>query len=773
MNLKEFVKNSISEQLELVEQEAFLLELNQRGFTGKDIAEMVELFYGEMPVSLDTPGAIDLCGTGGSGLKRINTSTLNALILAACGVPVAKHGNKAASGRYGSFDLLEDLGLNITLGKEELETIYKDLGIAFIFARSFHPVFKHFAAVRQSLGVKTIFNILGPLLNPAAPDYQIIGTSNVKDMDLITEACQVMGKQHVLVLTGSDGLDELTLTGETKVRELKDGEITSYTLSPEDFDFVPVDFSEIEGGSSEFNIKLSNEIISGKCTTQHLNLVLMNTALSLKFMDKVKTYREGVDLARQAIQNGAVERLLDSYGRLSNTPDVLLEIVKKKRHELEDQKKSLPLETIKESLRPSDRSFKRALAGKNTLGLITEIKKGSPSQTEIYKGDLDPEKVARAYEAGGANAISVLTEKNYFGGQLENLKLAREATSTTPLLMKDFIIDPYQIFLARYYGADAILLIVAILTNDQITTYIDIAESLGMHALVEVHSREELDVALEAEAEIIGVNNRNLHTMGVDTKTFVRLCRDVPNHVVLIAESGYDQNSISRIQGLADAALVGTSIMQEADTGAALTMLRKGKKIFKACGIRSLQIALDCEKEGVDMIGLNFVTVSKRKIEISAAKEIASNLKSSLSVGVFQDQPLETVNAISEEAGLDMVQLSGTEDPAYCGKVNRPVIKTIGTDRIKTVTEYDDVASMFIVDGKQPGSGEGYDYSIINKTLIQKPFLVAGGVSELNTSKVLQLVEGASGVDAASGIESEGKEDLNKIRSILKQVKEG
>lgn len=773
MNLKEFVKNSISEQLELAEQEAFLLELNQRGFTGKDIAEMVELFYGEMPAKLNTPGAIDLCGTGGSGLKRINTSTLNALILAACGVPVAKHGNKAASGRYGSFDLLEDLGLNITLGKDELETIYKDLGLAFIFARSFHPVFKHFAAVRQSLGVKTIFNILGPLLNPATPDYQIIGTSNVKDMELIAEACQVMGKQHVLVLTGSDGLDELTLTGETEVRELKGGEILSYTLKPEDFGFQPVDFSEIEGGSSEFNIKLSNEIISGKCTTQHMNLVLMNTGLSLKFMDKVKTYKDGVDIARQAIQNGSVKRLLDNYGRLSNTPDVLVEIVKKKRHELEDLKKALPLETIRSDLDMSDRSFKKAVTGKNTLSIIAEIKKGSPSQAEIYKGELNPEIIAREYEAGGANAISVLTEKNYFGGQLENLGIARKATSTTPLLMKDFIIDPYQVYLARYYGANAVLLIVAILTNDQIRAYTKIATSLGMHALVEVHNSKELDVALGAKAEIIGVNNRNLHTMDVDTKTFVRLCRDVPKHVVLVAESGYDQDSISRVHGLADAALVGTSIMQEADTGVALETLRKGKKIFKACGIRSLKIARDCEQEGVDMIGLNFVPTSKRKIEVSTAKEIASNLKSSLSVGVFQDQPLETVNAISDEVGLDMVQLSGSEDSKYCGGVNRPVIKTIGADKIKTVAEYDDVASMFIVDGKQPGSGEGYDYSIINKTLIQKPFLVAGGVSDLNTSHVLRLVEGASGVDAASGIESEGIEDISKIRSILKQVKEG
>ncbi|MCF7806905.1 MAG: anthranilate phosphoribosyltransferase [Candidatus Marinimicrobia bacterium] len=773
MNLQDFVRKSISGQLELSQQESYLLELNQKGFTGQDVAKMVRLFYEQMPVKLDIPGAIDLCGTGGSGLKRINTSTLNALILSACGVAVAKHGNKAASGRYGSFDLLEDLGLNISPEKSELEAIYKNLGIAFIFARSFHPAFKHFAAVRQSVGVKTIFNILGPLLNPANPEYQIIGTSNSTDMELIAEACLALGKKHVLVLTGGDGLDELTLTRETQVREIIDGEILSYTLRPEDFGFDRVEFSEIEGGSKEFNLKLADDIIKGKCSSQHVNLVLINTALSLKFMGKVKTYRKGVELARETIQSGAAKRLLDSYGRLSNTPDILLDIVKNKRSEVEAQKKTLPLKTFKKDLKQSDRSFKQALAGKNTLGLIAEIKKGSPSQAEIYKGELEPGEIAQAYEDGGVNAISVLTEKNYFGGSLNNLKTAREATMNTPLLMKDFIIDSYQIYQARYYGADAILLIVAILTYDQIQEYIEISRSLGMDALVEVHSRAELEVALRAKAEIIGINNRNLHTMDVDTKTFIRLCADVPKDVVLIAESGYGFETISRINGVADAALVGTSIMQESNTVKALEKLRQGRKLFKACGIRNLEIALECEDLGVDMVGLNFVPSSKRRIETKKAKEITGKLKKTLSVGVFQNQALETVNVIAEEVGLDLVQLSGEEDEKYCKGVDRPVIKTLGSENVELAAKYDAVVSMFIVDGKKPGSGEGYDYSIINKTQIDKPFLVAGGVSESNTSEILALVQNASGVDAASGIESEGKEDMEKIVSILKHVKDG
>ena len=418
MKLESFVKTSISGEMNLEAQKVFLLELNEQGFNGDDIAALIGLFYEQMPEKLHLPGAIDLCGTGGSGLQRINTSTLTAFVLAAAGVPVAKHGNKAASGRFGSFDLLETLGINIMADKNRLESIYKDQNLAFIFARSFHPVFKHFAAVRQELRVKTIFNILGPLLNPANPEYQIIGTSNPNDMQLIAEAALALGKKQVLVIIGSDGLDELTLAGKTSVMEVRNGKIDSYMLEPADFGFEMVDFSQIAGGDQEFNVGITKSILDGSCTTTHINLVLANTALALKFMGQVKTYKEGVAVAREVIDQGLARQLLERYSQLSNAPDILLEIAEHKLTEVAALKASLPLETIRSGIQSSKRDFKGALARRGELKLIAEIKKASPSEKQIYKGTFSTSEIATLYEKSGADAISVLTDEKYFEGSL-------------------------------------------------------------------------------------------------------------------------------------------------------------------------------------------------------------------------------------------------------------------------------------------------------------------------------------------------------------------
>jgi anthranilate phosphoribosyltransferase len=772
VNIKDFIHSSISGDLSVERQKEFLLKLNETGFSGGDIAEMVKLFYAEMPTQLALPGAIDLCGTGGSGLSRINTSTLNAIILAACGVPVAKHGNKAASGRFGSFDLLESLGLNIMADKKRLERLYDKLGLAFIFARAFHPAFKHFAQVRQEVGVKTIFNILGPLLNPAKPEFQIIGTSNSEDMQLMAEACVALGKKDALILNGSDGLDELTLSGSTEVKELRDGKIHTYTLKPEDFGFKTVGFSEIAGGTEAFNVGITQDILNGKCRSQHINLVLANVALSLKFMNKVESYTDGVELGLAVIEDGRAKKLLEQYGQLSHAPDILLEIAEHKRQEIDLLKKALPLETIKKELKKSDRDFRAAISTEGELNLIAEIKLGSPSQPLIYEGDLDVTQIAKIYEENGAAAISVLTDKKYFRGSYENLSKARGATLNTPLLMKDFILESYQVHLARYYGADAILLIVAILTKEQIVEYTKLALSLGMDALVEVHNERELKLALELKTKIVGVNNRDLHTMEVDTKSILKLRRSIASEIILVAESGYSPASVSRIKGIANAVLMGTALMSESDPADAIRSVRRGSKLFKACGIRSVEAATHCERVGVDMVGLNFVPASKRRIDQETARQILHEIKSCITVGVFQNQPLDQVNRMASDLRLDFVQLSGDESPEYCDALSHPVIKTIKKDDLGKIDSYSDSVRMFIVDGNLPGSGEGYDYNALANLRINRPFLVAGGVSTDNAGAILSTLPAASGLDVASGLESEGEVDLKLLSEILSIVKQ-
>lgn len=773
LSFESFVEKSVSGKLNLEAQKEFLLELNQRGYSGNDIADLVNVFYKQMPTQLELPGAIDLCGTGGSGLERINTSTISAIIVAAAGIPVAKHGNKAASGRFGSFDLLESLGLNIMVEKPRLESIYEDLGLSFIFARSFHPVFKHFAEVRNELKTKTIFNILGPLLNPANPQFQIIGTSNQDDMKLIAEAARALGKEHVLVLNGSDGLDELTLTGETRVMELKNGIIQQYSLTPEDFGLKRVGFSEISGGDKTFNVKITRDILEGRCNSPHFDLVLANVALTLKFMGRVDSYKAGVNLTREIIEQGKAQQILKRYGQLSNAPDILMEIAAHKHQEIETLKKSFPISKIQENLNPSDRDFKAALGSRDKLSLIAEIKRRSPSENEIFTGDFSAEVIASRYEENGADAISVLTDEKYFNGSLENLRLARSATKTTPLLFKDFIVDEYQVYLARHSGADAILLIAAILSDDQLEQYTHVAKSLGMDVLLEVHNPGELDVALKLKAEIIGINNRDLHTFKTNTKTFLSLYHRIPKSVTVVAESGYSSENTGKLQGFANAALVGTSIMRSGDIPEAIKQIKTTQKKFKACGIGTLEDAQFCEEKGIGLLGLNFVPTSKRCIDIPTAKAITTSLTNSVSVGVFQNETLEEIHEIAIAANLDFIQLSGDESPAFCDQIDYPVIKTLKLGDVSKMDSYAGVVEMFIIDGATPGSGESYDYTQLRQIRSKIPILIAGGINQDNVSNVLQVLPLAAGVDAASGIETDGRVDQNKLMSIATQVARG
>lgn len=773
LSFESFVEKSVSGKLNIEAQKEFLLDLNQHGFSGDDIADLVKVFYRQMPTDLNLPGAIDLCGTGGSGLPRINTSTLAAILVAAAGVPVAKHGNKAASGRFGSFDLLEALGLNIMADKSRLEALYDQLGMAFIFARSFHPVFKHFAQVRGELKTKTIFNLLGPLLNPANPEYQIIGTSNQNDMGLLIEAARALGKTKVMVLNGSDGLDELTLTGETMTMTLENGEITRAVLTPEDFGLEKVPFSEIAGGDKKFNVDITRAILDGTCTSPHLDLVLANTALALKFMGKVDSYHKGVEYARKIIAQGKPRDLLERYSSQSNAPDILLEIAAHKRTEIAELIAKLPLDAIKTGLEPSDRDFKAAISKRGGINLIAEIKKASPSEKKIFTGDFSAAEIASTYETAGADAISVLTDEKFFKGSGEFLRQAGGATTRTPLLMKDFFIDEYQIHLARYYGADAILLIVSLLTADQINAYIKIAASLGMDALVEVHNQKELDLALTTKAEIIGVNNRDLHTFEIDTKTYIRLCSRIPRDRVRVAESGYTQDNLGQVQGLADAVLVGSSIMRSNDPGGSIQEIKQNRKQLKACGIRTIEDAEYCEAQGVDLIGLNFVPSSKRCINVELAKKITAKLDKTLSVGVFQDQNIDEVRQIAREAALDLVQLSGSESVEYCRQLSQPVIKTLKVDDLDKLAAYEESVAMFIIDGAVPGSGKGYDYSRLKDIQTDKPFMVAGGVNPENAAEILTLIPQAAGLDAASGIETGGVVDPARIDALHQTIKRG
>jgi indole-3-glycerol phosphate synthase / phosphoribosylanthranilate isomerase len=710
MYITTFLKKSIAGDLTLEAQKKHLQ--TKTDVTPQELAEAVKFLQKQMTRKVDFPGAIDICGTGGSGLPRINTSTISAFLLARIGVKIAKHGNKAASGRFGSFDLLEKLPKKIT-------TTHKPKKLKFLYARDFHPVMGHFAKARTELGKPTFFNLLGPLLNPANTQKQIIGTTFKNKMQLIAETCKILGKKHIIVVCGEDGLDEVTLTGKTHVTELLDGKISNYEISPEDFGMKRAKFSEIKGGSPDFNVKICKQILEGKCKTRHKDLVLINCIMALKLIK----------------------------------PDFIPEISK----------------TDIKNLKKSARSFLKALQTGQT-SIIAEIKKASPSKGLISK-NFDPKRIAQNYEKSGASAISVLTDEKHFQGSFKNLKIAKQNTTHIPILCKDFIVHKNQIFQARKHGADAILLIAALLSKTQITNFTKLAKTLGMDVLCEVHTLEELKKALKTPAKIIGINNRDLKTFKVDLATTRKIAKHIPKHITIVSESGiFSKKDIQSLPKNIDAVLVGTSLMQKSppQTPQALSTPK-----LKICGIRTIKDAKFCEEIGVNFIGLNLVPTSKRLITAKKAVEICKATTNIQKVGIFQNQSLKEINALAPY--LDFIQLSGEEAVSFVKKCKKPVIKTIKLKTKKDIAEakeYFPHCAHILFDSTDPGSGESANHKLLHA--FPHPFLLAGGINPLNAKQALK--NNPLGIDTASGVETNNKTgpakiDQKKITQIINQTK--
>ena len=254
---------------------------------------------------------------------------------------------------------------------------------------------------------------------------------------------------------------------------------------------------------------------------------------------------------------------------------ILADIVGHKKRELKRRKEAVPLAAVKESIDPlqSPRAFGKALTQSADLALIAEIKKASPSGGRIRK-DVDPVEIGRLYEDAGAAAVSVLTDERFFHGSLASVKQVKDAVSI-PVLRKDFIIDPYQIYESRAFGADAVLLIVAVLSDDELRAFLSLCRELGLEALVEAHTELERDKALEAGADIIGINNRDLTTFAVDLSTTTRLASGMPEGMTCVSESGIKtRDDVERLREAGiDAVLVGTALMAAKDIGAKIKEL--------------------------------------------------------------------------------------------------------------------------------------------------------------------------------------------------------
>lgn len=297
---------------------AFLMGLRIKGETVDEITAGATAMRVKARPFSGISGAIDTCGTGGDSRGTYNISTATALVLAACGVPVVKHGNRSVSSRSGSADVLEILGVKADAEPEVAGRCLRDCNIAFLFAPKFHPAMRHVQPIRQELAMRTVFNILGPLTNPAAPDFHLLGVYNKSLLLPLAETLNALGTKSAWLVHGCDGLDELTLTGSSSVVALKDGQIIEFEVTPEDAGLTRVPLEDLKGGSPEVNAAALREAISG-VETPYRNAIVFNTAAGLLIAGKTMNLKEGVEIAKKTIDSGAVFSLLKKLIDVSNS----------------------------------------------------------------------------------------------------------------------------------------------------------------------------------------------------------------------------------------------------------------------------------------------------------------------------------------------------------------------------------------------------------------------------------------------------------------------
>jgi anthranilate phosphoribosyltransferase len=290
---------------------AFLTALRMKGETVEEIVAFVHsmLQYASV-IAPNVDGVmVDTCGTGGDTIKTFNISTISAFVAAGAGAVVAKHGNRAVSSKAGSADVLEALGFNIMLEPEQVCRCIEEVGMGFMFAPVFHPAMKHAMGPRREIGARTVFNILGPLANPAEVKAQVVGVYDGALVEKIANVLDGLGVQHALVVHGLDGLDEISPIGETKVAELKGGKIATYSISPEYFGLQRAKVSEIEGGNAEENAQIAIDILQGHKGVQR-DAVLMNAAAALVVGGLAEDLKGGFELAALSVDSGDAYRKL-------------------------------------------------------------------------------------------------------------------------------------------------------------------------------------------------------------------------------------------------------------------------------------------------------------------------------------------------------------------------------------------------------------------------------------------------------------------------------
>lgn len=294
----------------------FLMALRVRGETVDEITGAVQSMRSRM-LRVDAPeNAMDIVGTGGDASGSYNISTCTAMVVAGCGVPIAKHGNRALSSKSGAADTLKALGINLELDPAGITRCIDEAGLGFMFAPAHHAAMRHVGPTRVELGTRTIFNLLGPLSNPASVTRQLVGVFDAKWVRPLADVLQQLGSKSVWVVHG-DGLDEMTVTGETLVAELKDGKIREFSVTPQDAGLETHSFEDLKGGDAKYNAAALRDVLNG-AKNAYRDIVLLNAAASLIVAEKVNNLKEGAKLAANSIDSGAAKTVLEKLVLTSN-----------------------------------------------------------------------------------------------------------------------------------------------------------------------------------------------------------------------------------------------------------------------------------------------------------------------------------------------------------------------------------------------------------------------------------------------------------------------
>lgn len=316
--MQSLMEEIMSGNLTDVQVAGILTALRAKGETKEEIAGCAFVMRDKASkVQVDDEDAIDTCGTGGDGKHTFNVSTVSAIIAAAAGVTVVKHGNRSVSSKCGSADILSDLGIKIDLEPDRAKECLDEAGIAFLFAPKYHPAMKYVMNARRELGIRTIFNILGPLANPGMVKNQILGVFDESLTEAMAEVLKELGLNRALVIHGMDGLDEISMSDETKVSELKDGKISTYFIKPEDFGMMRGRIDDIKGGTPEENASTLMEVLEGKNISVR-DIVILNSAAAIYMGGRSNSISHGIEIAKEIIDSGAGLKKLEEFKTVSN-----------------------------------------------------------------------------------------------------------------------------------------------------------------------------------------------------------------------------------------------------------------------------------------------------------------------------------------------------------------------------------------------------------------------------------------------------------------------